>query len=39
MNSLRQFIGRIRIQLRGKNQVVGWKMTPAEARGFFRSSG
>ena len=35
MNSLRQFIGRIRLQLRGKNQIVGWRMTPAEARAFF----
>ena len=39
MNSLRQFIGRIRIQLRGKNQVVGWNMTPVEARGFFAAQG
>ena len=39
MNSLRQFIGRIRIQLRGKNRIVGWKMTPAEARGFFAAQG
>jgi hypothetical protein len=39
MNSLRQFIGRIRLQLRRKNQVVGWKMTPAEARGFFSAQG
>jgi len=35
MNSLRQFIDRIRLQLRGENHIVGWKMTPAEARTFF----
>lgn len=35
MNNLRQFIGRIRLQLRGKNQVVGWKLTPEEASAFF----
>jgi hypothetical protein len=39
MNSLRQFIGRIRLQLRGNNQVVGWKMTPAEALAFFSAQG
>lgn len=35
MNSLRQFIGRIGLQLRGKNRVVGWKMTPEKALAFF----
>ena len=39
MNSLRQFIGRIRLQLRRKNQVVSWRMTPAEAREFFSAQG
>lgn len=39
MNSLRQYIGRIRLQLRGSNQVVGWRMTPAEARAFFSAQG
>lgn len=39
MNSLRQYIGRIRLQLRGNNQVVGWRMTPAEARAFFSAQG
>jgi hypothetical protein len=39
MNSLRQFIGRIGLQLRGKNQVIGWKMTPAKARAFFSAQG
>jgi hypothetical protein len=35
MSSLRQFVHRTRLRLRGKNQVVGWEMTPAEARAFF----
>jgi hypothetical protein len=39
MNSLRQFIDQIKIQLRGKNRIVGWKMTPAEACGFFSAQG
>jgi hypothetical protein len=39
MNALRQFIERIRLQLRGKNHIVGWNMTPAEARGFFSAQG
>jgi hypothetical protein len=39
MNSLRQLIGRIRLRLRGKNRIVGWKMTPAEARAFFSAHG
>lgn len=39
MNSLRQFIGRTKLRLRRKNQVVGWKMTPAEVRGFFSVQG
>lgn len=39
MNSLRQFIGRTKLRLRGKNRVIGWKMTPAEARAFFSAQG
>jgi hypothetical protein len=39
MNSLRQIIDQIKIQLRGKNRIVGWKMTPAEACGFFSAQG
>ena len=35
MNSFRQFTARIRLQLRGKNQVIGWRMTPDEAIAFF----
>jgi len=37
MSTLRQFIGRIRLQLRGKNHIVGWNMTPEEVSTFFRS--
>lgn len=39
MSKVREFISRIRLQLRGNNQVVGWKMTPAAARGFFATQG
>lgn len=39
MNSTRRLIGRIRLKLRGKNQVVGWKMTPSEAHTFFSTQG
>jgi len=37
MSTLRQFIGRIRLQLRGKNYIVGWDMTPEEVIAFFLS--
>ena len=33
---LRQFIGRMKLQSRGKNHVVGWNMTPEEAVSFMR---
>jgi hypothetical protein len=36
MSTLRQFIGRIRLQLRGKNHIIGWRMTPEEVIAFFR---
>ena len=36
MNSIRQFIGRLRLQWRGKNHIVGWSMTPEEAVTFLR---
>jgi hypothetical protein len=39
MSALRQFLGRIRLQLRGKNHVVGWSMTPDEAISFFKGYG
>ena len=39
MNRLRQWIGRIRLQLRGSNHIVGWQMTPAEAQAFFSAQG
>jgi len=35
----RQLIGRIKLQLRGKNHIVGWYMTPEEVIAFFRSQG
>ena len=37
MNNIRHLIGRIKLQLRGKNHVVGWGMIPEEAIAFFRS--
>jgi len=39
MSRLRQIIGRIRLQLRGKNHVVGWSMTPEEAVSFIKGRG
>jgi hypothetical protein len=39
MDGLRQFIIRTRLQWRGKNHIVGWNMTPAEARAFFAAQG
>jgi hypothetical protein len=37
MNTIRQFIGRLKLQRHGKNHVVGWSMTPDKAVEFFRS--
>ena len=39
LNTLRQQINRIRLQLGRKNNVVGWAMTPDETRAFFDSQG
>lgn len=36
MNKFRQFTGRIKLQRRGKNHVVGWSMTPEQAVTFFK---
>ena len=36
MSTLRQIIGRIRLQWRGKNHIVGWSMSPEEVIAFFR---
>ena len=36
MTNLRQLIGRFKLQLRGKNHIVGWNMTPAQAVAFFK---
>jgi len=39
MNTIRQFINQFKLQLRGKNHVVGWSMTPEEASLFFKDLG
>ena len=39
MGALQQFMGKIRLQLRGKNHIVGWAMTPEEAMAFFQTQG
>ena len=36
---LRQFIGRMKLQSRGKNHFVGWSMRPEEAVSFMRTQG
>ena len=37
MSNIRQLFGRLRIQLKAKNRIVGWDMTPEEAIRFFKS--
>ena len=37
MSTLRQLLGRIKLQLRGKNHIVGWNMSTDEAITFIRS--
>jgi hypothetical protein len=37
MSTLRQLIRRFKLQLRGKNHVVGWNMTPEAVIAFFLS--
>lgn len=39
MGNLQQFIGKIRLQMRGKNHIVGWNMAPEEAIAFFQRQG
>jgi hypothetical protein len=39
MSTLRQLIGRFKLQLRGKNHVVGWSMLPDQAVTFFKGLG
>ena len=39
MNAFQQFMGRIRLQLRGKNHIIGWSMMPEETISFFRRQG
>ena len=35
MKRLRRLLGRIKLHLRGKNHIVGWKMIPDELQAFF----
>ena len=39
MNNIRQLIGRVRLQWRGKNHIVGWNMTPEAVIAFFMRQG
>jgi hypothetical protein len=39
MNNIRQLIGRVRLQLRGQNHIVGWNMSPEAVIAFFMSQG
>jgi hypothetical protein len=39
MGAIRQFIGRIKLQLRDKNHIAGWNMTANEAITFIKSLG
>ncbi len=36
MSAFRHFVNRIKIRLRGKYQIVGWRMTPDEVVAFFK---
>lgn len=36
MPTLRQFTGRVKLQMRGKNHIVGWNMKPEQAVAFFK---
>ena len=37
--NIRQFIGRLKLQWRGKNHIVGWNMTPKAVIAFFMRQG
>lgn len=37
MTIFRQLIGKLKLQLRGKDRVVGWNMTPMQAVAFFKA--
>ena len=39
MSTLRQLIGYVKLQWRGKNHIVGWRMKPDEAVAFFKRQG
>ncbi len=37
--NIRQFVGRLKLQWRGKNHIVGWNMTPEAVIAFFMRQG
>jgi len=39
MGSFRQFLGRVRISVRGRNHIAGWNMTPEDATSFLQGRG
>jgi len=39
MNAFQQFIGRIRLQLRGRSHIVGWSMKPEDVVSFIKGRG
>jgi len=39
LKTFRKFIGRIKLQLRGKNHIVGWNMTSEAVIAFYGYSG
>ncbi len=39
MSNIRQFVGRLKLQLWGKNHFAGWRMTPEQAVAFIKSLG
>lgn len=39
MNAFQRFIGCVRLQLRGKNHIAGWSLTPEEAISFIKGRG
>jgi hypothetical protein len=39
LSKFQQIIGRIKLQLRGKNHIVGWSMTPEQAAAYIKSLG
>lgn len=39
MSKFQRFIARVKLQLRGKNHIVGWSMKPEEAAAFIKGLG